>query len=144
MATGFQMDDEKYLYVPMSLLFVTLSENHEQISFAYPFELSGKTNCEDPLRFGAINRLNSISPERKKRTAEIHGLKPEILAHLLSGKGATDLPFELKIDNFRYVGYPKMVCFLLLLQKDAHPVSLMLCLLLMRTCLQIWLHHMKN
>ncbi|VDD94137.1 unnamed protein product [Enterobius vermicularis] len=142
-ASKIRMDDEKYLYVPLSLLFVTLSENHEQISFAYPFQSSKAVNCgnilqidcsslqkpisnfyalrdeknkgyfiisglnpdtcflrvlEDPLRCEAINRLDSISP-----------LEPEILAHLLSGKGATDLPFELKIDNLRYVGYPKMV-----------------------------------
>uniref|UniRef100_A0A0N5AQU3 GATOR complex protein NPRL3 n=1 Tax=Syphacia muris TaxID=451379 RepID=A0A0N5AQU3_9BILA len=94
--------ENKYLYAPMSLLFVTLSESHEQISFAYPFEASETVICEDPLHLEAINRLDSISPW-------FFSLKPEILAHLLSGKGATNLPFELKIDNMRYVGYPKMV-----------------------------------
>ncbi|VDK36843.1 unnamed protein product [Anisakis simplex] len=36
------MDEEKYLYVPVGLLFVTLGENHEQVSFAYPFAYDSK------------------------------------------------------------------------------------------------------
>lgn len=34
-----------------------------------------------------------------------------ILAHLLSAKGMCDAPFEIKIDNFRFAGFPKTVRF---------------------------------
>lgn len=55
------MDDEKYLYVPLSLLFVTLSENHEQISFAYPFQSSKAVNCGNILQIDCSSLQKPIS-----------------------------------------------------------------------------------
>lgn len=31
------MDEDRYLYSPLGIMFVTMGENHEQVSFAYPF-----------------------------------------------------------------------------------------------------------
>uniref|UniRef100_A0A915C965 GATOR complex protein NPRL3 n=1 Tax=Parascaris univalens TaxID=6257 RepID=A0A915C965_PARUN len=46
------MDEERYLYAPLGLMFITTSENHEQVSFTYPFsydQSSTRSDAEHPL-----------------------------------------------------------------------------------------------
>ncbi|VDM43381.1 unnamed protein product [Toxocara canis] len=92
------MDEERYLYAPLGLMFVTMGDNHEQVSFSYPFSYDHIPVRSDTER--------SSSPERITHATAV---PTAILAHLLSAKGMCDAPFEIKIDNFRFAGFPKTV-----------------------------------
>ncbi|VDK75514.1 unnamed protein product [Litomosoides sigmodontis] len=109
------MDEDRYLYSPLGIMFVTMGENHEQVSFAYPFqgdfsfpsESQSRPSCE-LYRTMRARSLKS-SDEGNRSDAEQYGVPTKILAHLLSARGICEKPFEIKIDNIRFAGFPKTV-----------------------------------
>lgn len=104
------MDDESYLNSPLGLLFVTMGENHELVSFSYPFN-SDSVSATDSAYVIPSERSNNshYCHEQDVKDAEQYGVSTKILAHLLSAKGMCDMPFEIKIDNIRFAGFPKTV-----------------------------------
>ncbi|EFO23563.2 alpha globin regulatory element [Loa loa] len=109
------MDDERYLYSPLGIMFVTMGENHEQVSFAYPFQSASSVPTEsqsfpfsEPYRTICAQSLKG-DDERNQSDAEQYGVPTKILAHLLSARGTCEKPFEIKIDNIRFAGFPKTV-----------------------------------
>ncbi|VDM95177.1 unnamed protein product [Thelazia callipaeda] len=101
------MDRDQCMYSPLGIMFVTMGENHEQVSFAYPFPGSHSLSpCQKRTSFESS--AGCIS-ERTKNDVEQYGIPTKILAHLLSARGIGEKPFEIKIDNIRFAGYPKTV-----------------------------------
>ncbi|VBB25692.1 unnamed protein product [Acanthocheilonema viteae] len=109
------MDEDHYLYSPLGIMFVTMGENHEQVSFAYPFQgdssfPSGSQSFSSSEPCGTLYAQSLRSgDERNKCDAEQYGVPTKILAHLLSARGICEKPFEIKIDNIRFAGFPKTV-----------------------------------
>ncbi|VDN58358.1 unnamed protein product [Dracunculus medinensis] len=89
------MGDERYMNAPLGVLFVTMGANHEQISFSYPFSSNYIMTFD-----------KECSPEQFVATTAV---PVQILAYLLSAKGTCEKFFELKIDNIRFAGFPKIV-----------------------------------
>ncbi|KAM3721895.1 GATOR complex protein [Dirofilaria immitis] len=109
------MDEDRYLYSPLGIMFVTMGENHEQVSFAYPFQNDSSVPIEsqsisssEPYRTIYAQSLKELD-ERNTSEAEQYGVPTKILAHLLSARGICEKPFEIKIDNIRFAGFPKTV-----------------------------------
>uniref|UniRef100_A0A1I8EP42 GATOR complex protein NPRL3 n=2 Tax=Wuchereria bancrofti TaxID=6293 RepID=A0A1I8EP42_WUCBA len=109
------MDEDRYLYSPLGIMFVTMGENHEQVSFAYPFH-NASTVTSELQSFSSSEPYPTIcaqslrgSEERNSSDAEQYGVPTKILSHLLSARGICEKPFEIKIDNIRFAGFPKTV-----------------------------------
>ncbi|CAG9530894.1 unnamed protein product [Cercopithifilaria johnstoni] len=109
------MDEDRYLYSPLGIMFVTMGENHEQVSFAYPFQgdFSFSSESQSLSSSEPYQTIYAQSPrssdERNRSDAEQYGVPTKILAHLLSARGICEKPFEIKIDNIRFAGFPKTV-----------------------------------
>ncbi|MFH4984046.1 hypothetical protein AB6A40_010755 [Gnathostoma spinigerum] len=102
------MSDENERCSPLGLMFVTVGEAYEQLSFTYPFNCQ-KTRSNVVSTSNLLDHSVASFGDSERNEVEQYGVPTKILAHLLSAKGMCDTRFEIKIDNYRFAGFPKSV-----------------------------------
>lgn len=54
------MDEDRYMFAPLGLMFVTMGDNHEQVSFAYPFQSDSSVSSGLLLSFSGFFLFFSV------------------------------------------------------------------------------------